>query len=108
MDKTPDSTFYAIDDVQSTTECTGLMPAMPPDVEGAEELSGLKAIHCPPGAMAEGQANPQWEHAVAHPSDVHSQLTKKAASHQASSPARNHPAQGRNQPGFSPSQARER
>ena len=51
MRKKPDQTFYDIADIQSATECTGLMPAMPPTEEGAENLSRLMAIHCPPGAM---------------------------------------------------------
>ena len=65
MRKKPDQTFYDIADIQSATECTGLMPAMPPTEEGAENLSQLMAIHCPPGAMPGGEEAKQWEREVA-------------------------------------------
>lgn len=95
--KERDQSFYSIENVQSATECTGVMPAMPETMEGQENLSEMMAIHCPPGAMAEGSSDRQWERAVADPSDVHSSLTKKAVTHRAMSPAPSHPPQAHNQ-----------
>ena len=64
MRKKPDQSFYDMPEVQSATECTGLMPAMPPTEEGAENLSQLMAIHCPPCAMPGGEEAKQWEQII--------------------------------------------
>ena len=49
-----DHSFYSVEKLASATECTGLMPAMPPTMDGQEELADLMAIHCPPGANGSG------------------------------------------------------
>ena len=46
VDRTDDA-FCGRADVASATECTGLMPALPPDDEGAERLAALYAVHPP-------------------------------------------------------------
>ena len=108
MRKKPDQSFYDMPEVQSATECTGLMPAMPPTEEGAENLSQLMAIHCPPGAMPGGEEAKQWEREVAHPSDAHNRLRNTQPRRPSSAPAPSRPPQGRNQPGSAPSPAQER
>ena len=108
MQKKPDQSFYDMPEVQSATECTGLMPAMPPSEEGAENLSQLMAIHCPPGAMPGGEEAKQWEREVAHPSDAHNRLRNTQSRRSSSAPAPSRPPQGRSQPGSALSPAQER
>ena len=96
MRKKPDQSFYDMPEVQSATECTGLMPAMPPSEEGAENLSQLMAIHCPPGAMPGGGEAKQWEREVAHPSDAHSSPRRRRCARPATSGNRSQPRSGQN------------
>lgn len=103
-----DHSFYSVEKLASATECTGLMPAMPPTMDGQEELTDMMAIHCPPGANGAGGEAHQWERAVSHPSDEHSRLTRKVGTRLSNAPVPNHPAQGRNQRGSSPSPAQGR
>ena len=103
-----ENTFYSVENLASATECTGLMPAMPPTMDGQEELTGMMAIHCPPGANGAGGEAHQWERVVSHPSDEHSRLTRKVGTRLSNAPVPSHPAQGRSQRGSSPSPAGER
>lgn len=68
MDKRKVDPFYSIENTQCTTECTGLMPAMPQSGEEAAQLSELMAIHCPPGAIQARQAAAAQGDAALHPS----------------------------------------
>ncbi len=41
----PDATFGETENVASATECTGLMPALPPDDAAQAESAALCGIH---------------------------------------------------------------
>lgn len=107
MDKRKHDPLYDVENLASATECTGLMPAMPPSADGAEELTAMMAIHCPPGMGAGGEAH-QWTHAVEHPSDEHNPRRNAPNTRPAMRYTQNHPQQGRNPAWTSPSPAGER
>lgn len=96
MDKHSDDPFYDIENTQSATECTGLMPAAPETADEAEHLSRLMAIHCPPSSMWEGPGAKQSAGEAADPSDAHSSQKRRRACRPATSPAPSRPPQGRN------------
>ena len=99
MDKHIDHSFYSVEKLASATECTGLMPAMPPTMDGLEELTDMMAIHCPPGANGAGGEAHQWERAVSHPSDEHSRLTRIVGTRLSNAPAPSRLPQGHNHRG---------
>ena len=70
MDQRRIDPLYSIENTQSATECTGLMPAMPQTGEEAAQLSELMAIHCPPDAKQARRAPAAPADAAAHPSDA--------------------------------------
>ena len=53
-----DESFHACKDVQSATECTGLMQHVPEDEGEADALSGLYAIHTAKPQGNVGKCNP--------------------------------------------------
>jgi len=59
LQETADETFHAMKDVQSMTECTGLMQQVPENEMEAHALSQLYAIHTvkPQGNI--GKCNPR-------------------------------------------------
>ena len=91
-----DETFEAVEEVACAAECTGLMPAIPPDPSGAQNLAGLMAIHCPPYATAPNPARPLPPGEDARPSDAHNSLRSTPSARPAKAPAPSRPGSGRN------------
>lgn len=108
MKKDIDSSFYSIDQTASVTECTGMMPAMPPSAEEQENLTDMLAIHCPPAAMEKDEAAAQWAHEAVRPSDERSSRKMRSAFRPSTAAAPNRPAQGHNRPSCGRSPAPER
>ena len=101
MNNKQNTSIHATENVQSATECTGLMPAMPQEDIDAEHLSELYAIHFPTLSTQAAANTKPGERAVAHPSDEHNRQMRKEAYRLSSGSAPSHPAQGHSQHGSS-------
>lgn len=89
LNEEPDEDFPSAN-MQSATECTGLMPAMPDTAQQQAQLACLMAIHCPPSATQAGQAASQSSHAAVGPSGEHNPPTNTPSSRPASKSAPSH------------------
>ena len=89
LNEEPDEDFPSAN-MQSATECTGLMPAMPDTAQQQAQLASLMAIHCPPSATPEDQAGRQSAGEAVHPCGGRSQPTNQSTPRPSTESDRSH------------------